>query len=164
MCAALERARAFHEALARPAASPCPVPVYVIGGDCLLTPARAVVGDAPRGSSPRFEARTPKEQDLLFEPGDGRVARSSLLGSHLPDAEAAGDAGSGYSETTRVFFSSADHHGLFGDPAIQSLLLRLLLRPGQERRPVVAHEAAVPASEVPIRARDAIAHPRAAGI
>ena len=32
-----------------------------------------------------------------------------------------------YAETTRAFFCSADHHGLFGDPAVQSLLLRLLL-------------------------------------
>ncbi len=59
----------------------------------------------------RGDARR-KEQDLLFEPGDGRVTRSSLLGSHLPGA-AAGDTGSGYSETTRVFFGSSDHHGLF---------------------------------------------------
>jgi hypothetical protein len=129
--AALERARAFHAALTRPAKTPCPVPVYVVGGDCLLSPVRAVVGDRPRGSSPRFEARTAKEQDLLFEPGDGRVARSSLLGSHLPGA-AAGDTGSGYSETTRAYFFSADHHALFADPAIQSLLLRLLLRPARD--------------------------------
>jgi hypothetical protein len=129
--AALERARAFHAALARTSATPCPVPVYVIGGDCLLSPVRAVVGDTPRGSSPRFEARTAKEQDLLFEPGDGRVARSSLLGSHLPGA-AAGDTDSGYSETTQAFFFSADHHALFADPAIQSLLLRLLLRPARD--------------------------------
>ena len=133
VCAALERARALHAALARPAPTPCPVPVYVIGGDCLLTPVRAVVGDTPRGSSPRFEAKTRKEQDLLFEPGDGRVARSSLLGAHLPGAVASAEVGSGYSETTRAFFCSADHHGLFGDPAMQSLLLRLLLRPAPER-------------------------------
>ncbi len=31
--AALERAKAFHAALARPATTPCPVPVYVSGGD-----------------------------------------------------------------------------------------------------------------------------------
>lgn len=124
--AALERARAFHDALARPSAVPCPVPVYVLGGDCLLTAARAVAPSGPRGSAPRFEARTGAEQDLLFEPGDGRVTRSSLLGAHLPGAETC-DSG-GYCETTRVFFGSADHHGLYADPAFQSLLLRLLQR------------------------------------
>ncbi len=130
--AALERARVFHEALARPAATPCPVPVHVIGGDCLLSPVRAVVGDTPRGGAPRFAAKTAKEQELLFEPGDGRVSRASLLGSHLPVAGAS-ETGSGYTETTRAFFCSADHHGLFSDPAVQSLLLRLLLRPARER-------------------------------
>jgi hypothetical protein len=125
--AAIERARAFHEALARPATTPCPVPVYGLGGDCLLTAARAVVGEGPRGTPPRLEARTRREQDLLFEAGDGRVTRASLLGSHL-----AGDGlerESGYDETARVFFGSADHHGLYAEPAFQSLLLRLLLRP-----------------------------------
>jgi pimeloyl-ACP methyl ester carboxylesterase len=133
VCAALERARAFHDALARPAASPCPVPVYALGGDCILTAARAVVGEAPRGSPPRFEARTPREQDLLFEPGDGRVTRASLLGSHLPGAQA-GPSASGYCETTRAFFASSDHHGLYSDPACQSLLLRLLLQPDPRAR------------------------------
>ena len=123
--AALERARVFHEALTVEPASPCPVPVYVLGGDCLLTAARAVVGEGPAGSLPRFDARTPAEQDLLFEPGDGRVTRASLLGSHLPPLE----TDSGYAETSRVYFGSSDHHGLYADPAFQSLLLRLLLRP-----------------------------------
>ena len=123
--AALERARLFHQALAAEAASPCPVPVYVLGGDCLLTASRAIVGEGPTGSLPRFDARNGAEQELLFEPGDGRVSRSSLLGSHLPPF----DTESGYPETTRVYFGSSDHHGLYADPAFQSLLLRLLLRP-----------------------------------
>lgn len=123
--AALERARLFHEAMVAPTDSPCPVPVHVLGGDCLLTAARAVVGEGPPGAPPRFEARTRVEQELLFEPGDGRVTRASLLGAHL----AGSDGDSGYPETTRVHFGSADHHGLYADPAFQSLLLRLLQRP-----------------------------------
>ena len=74
--AALEGARAFHAALARPAATPCPVPVLALGGDCLLTLARAVAGEGPPGSPPRLEARTRREQDLLYEAGDGRVTSS----------------------------------------------------------------------------------------
>jgi hypothetical protein len=125
--AALSRARSVHEALARPPATPCPVPVYVLGGDCLLTAARAFVGEGPHGTPPRFEARSRREQDLLFDAGDGRVTRASVLGSHL-EAAANALSGSGYPETAQVFFGNADHHGLYGELGFQSLLLRLLLR------------------------------------
>jgi pimeloyl-ACP methyl ester carboxylesterase len=131
LLAVLERARAFHDALARPPETPCPVPVHAIGGDCLLTLARAVVGEGPPGCHPRLEARTRREQDLLYEAGDGRVTRASLLASHLPGAEWA-TSGSGLPEVTQSFFAAADHHGLYSDPALQNLLLRLLLRPGLE--------------------------------
>ena len=124
--AALARARAFHAALARPPESPCPVPVSLVGGDCLPTLARAVVGEGPAGQPPRFEPKTPTEQELMYEAGDGRVTRSSVLASHLPEARAA-ETGSGIPEATRVYFGAADHHGLYADPAFQSLILRLLL-------------------------------------
>ena len=137
--AALDRARELHEALCRPSATPCPVPVYVLGGDCLLTAGRAVAGEGPPGTPPRLDARTRAEQDLLFEPGDGRVTRSSLLGGHLPDASALG-TDSGYGETTRVFLGSADHHGHYADPASQSVLLRLLLRPAPSTEPSTGRE------------------------
>jgi pimeloyl-ACP methyl ester carboxylesterase len=127
LLAALQRARAFHDALARLPEEPSPVPVYAIGGDCLLTPARAIV-DEERPGLPRLEARTRREQDLLYEAGDGRVTRASLLASHLPGAEGS-TAGSGLAEVAQSFFGAADHHGLYSDPALQSLLLRLLLRP-----------------------------------
>ena len=132
VAAALSRARAVHEALARPATSPCPVPAYILGGDCLLTAARALV-EGPRGTPPRADARSPREQDLLFEAGDGRVTRASVLGAHL-DHAAGSLTGSGYAETTQVFFGNADHHGLYGDPGFQTRLLRLLLRAGRAAR------------------------------
>jgi hypothetical protein len=136
LVAALDRARAFHAALARQASTPCPVPVHALGGDCLLTLARAIAGEGPPGSPPRFEARTPLEQDLLYVPGDGRVPRASVLAAHLPGAESAA-SGSGLPEVGQSFFGAADHHGLYADPAFQSLLLRLLLRagPGPGPRP-----------------------------
>ena len=130
LAAALESARAFHAALARPAEAPCPVPVHLLGGDCLLTLARAVVGEGPPGSPPRLEARTRREQDVLYEAGDGRVTRASLLAAHLPGAEAA-PSGSGLPEVRQSFFGAADHHGLYADPAFQSLFLRLCLRSPQ---------------------------------
>jgi hypothetical protein len=128
LVAALSRARAFHAALARPAATPCPVPVRALGGDTLPTLARAVAGEGPPGAAPRLEARTRREQDLLYEAGDGRVTRASLLATHLPGAEGSA-SGSGLPEVVQSFFGGADHHGLYADPALQSLLLRLVLRP-----------------------------------
>lgn len=126
--AALERARAFHAGLARRPAAPAPVPVHALGGDCLLTLGRAVVGEGPPGSPPRLVARNTREQDLLFEAGDGRVTRASFLATHLADAGADPEA-HGIPELSFAFFGSADHHGLYSDPAFQSVLLRLLLRP-----------------------------------
>jgi hypothetical protein len=124
--AALERARAFHDGLVRKPGNRAPVPMYALGGDCLLTLGRAIVGDGPAGSLPRFLARSPREQDLIFEPGDGRVTRASVLAAHLGDRN--DPEGHGIPELSGAFFGSADHHGLFADPASQSLLLRLLLR------------------------------------
>jgi pimeloyl-ACP methyl ester carboxylesterase len=135
VAAALRGAKALHAALARPPTTPCPVPVYALGGDCLLTLARAVAGEGRPGSPPRLEARTRREQDLLYEAGDGRVTRASLLATHLAGAESA-SSGSGLPEVTQAFFGSADHHGLYADPAFQSLLLRLFLRPAPARAAV----------------------------
>jgi hypothetical protein len=131
--AALDRARTFHAALAREAEAPCPVEVHALGGECLLTLARAVAGEGPPGTPPRLEARTRREQDLLYEAGDGRVPRASLLAAHLPGANDSA-SGSGLPEISRSFFGGADHHGLYADPAFQSLLLRLLLLRGPRPR------------------------------
>jgi len=125
--AALARARALYDGLARRPGRACPVPVHALGGDCLLTLARAVAGEGPAGSSPRFAAKSPREQGLLFEAGDGRVTRSSFLADHL--AESGDDPEAhGIPELAGAFFGGADHHGLYADPGFQSLLLRLLLR------------------------------------
>jgi hypothetical protein len=128
LAAALARARAFHAGLARRPERPSPVPVHALGGDCLPTLARAVAGEGPPGSSPRFEARSSREQDLLYEPGDGRVTRASFLATHLATGGDDPEA-HGIPELSGAFFGGADHHGLYSDPAFQSLLLRLLLRP-----------------------------------
>ena len=126
--AALARARAFHAALARRPETPCPVPVSLVGADCLPTLSRAVVGEGPAGSAPRFQPRTPGEQELMFEAGDGRVTRASLLAAHLGEVRGEGLT-SGMPEVSQVYFGGADHHGLYADPAFQSLILRLLVAP-----------------------------------
>ncbi len=122
-----------------PRRRPAPCPSTRSGATTLLTLARAVAGEGPAGSPPRLEARTRREQDLLYEAGDGRVTRASLLAAHLPGADGS-PSGSGLPEIVQTFFGGADHHGLYADPAFQSLLLRLLLRPrpAPELRPARA--------------------------
>jgi len=127
LAAVLERARAFHRALARRPDTPCPARVVALGGDCLPTLARAVLPEG-RGASPRFEPRSDRETEGMYEAGDGRVTRASVLASHLPGADEA-DSGSGLPEVVQAFFGSADHHGIYSEPTFQSVLLRLLLRP-----------------------------------
>ena len=126
LCAVLQRARAVHRALGRPALTPCPARVVLLGGDCLPTTARAIVPER-HGSLPRFDPWTRAEAEAMLEAGDGRVTRASVLASHLPGADDS-DAGCGLPEVGHAFFGNADHHGVYGEPTFQSIVLRLLLR------------------------------------
>jgi pimeloyl-ACP methyl ester carboxylesterase len=136
LAAVLQRARDFHRALAHPAATRCPVPVTLLGGDCMPTLASCIVPEK-RGSFPRFEPLNRNEAECMFDAGDGRVTRASVLGSHLAGAEES-ESGSGYGEVGRTFLGSADHHGIYKEPTFQSVLLRQLLRsspkPSERRR------------------------------
>lgn len=127
LAVALARARDVCRALSRPPEAPCPARVVLLGGDCLPTLARAMVPE-PRGTPPRFEPATHREADAMFEAGDGRVTRASVLAAHLPGAEEA-ETGSGLAEVSHAIFGSAEHHGIYREPTFQSILLRLLLRP-----------------------------------
>lgn len=124
--AALARAAAFHEGLARRPDTPCPVRVALVGGHCLPTLARTVVSERP-GLAPRFEPRSPLEAEAMLEAGDGRVTRASLLASHLP-ASRGSEADCGIPEADRTFLGCADHHGIYSEPTFQGMLLRRWLR------------------------------------
>jgi hypothetical protein len=126
VAAALERAQLFHEVLSRPPDTPCPVRVIAMGGDCLPTLARAIMPERP-GQIPRFAPLTPAESHVMYEAGDERVTRASVLAAHLPSLEE--EYGCGIPEVARCFFGSADHHGIYQEPTFQNLLLRLILRP-----------------------------------
>ena len=78
----------------------------------------------------------------MFEAGDGRVTRASLLASHLGEARES-IIHSGMPEVGHVYFGGADHHGLYADPAFQSLLLRLLVAPPAEEQARAAPRSAV---------------------
>jgi pimeloyl-ACP methyl ester carboxylesterase len=127
LAAVLARARAFHRALDRTPVTPCPVKVIALGGDCMPTLARCVVPEKP-GLPPRFEPLSRTEADAMFEAGDGRVTRASVLGSHLAVSEES-ETGAGYPEVSQSFFGSADHHGIYNEPTFQSILLRRLFKP-----------------------------------
>ncbi len=127
LASVLQHAGSFHRALAKIPETPCPVKVVALGGDCTPTLARCLVAERP-GTPPRFEALTRVEADAMFEAGDGRVTRASVLGAFHPGADEA-ESGSGYPEVTQSFFGSADHHGIYAEPTFQSVLLRRLLRP-----------------------------------
>lgn len=125
--AVLDRAAQFHRGLAREASSPCPTQTYLLGGDCLPTLGRAIVPQR-RGAPPLFVPRTRIEARLMFEAGDGRVTRASALSAHLATHQDSLHE-SGIPEVEHAFFGAADHHGIYGEPTFQSLLLRILLRP-----------------------------------
>ena len=95
--AALLRARRFHEALdAHDPSRPAPVPLFAFGGDCEETLAapvimrdekrdRLVTLTRPREIKTSAGAKlTRREVQLaMYEPGDGRVTRRSLLGESV---------------------------------------------------------------------------------
>ncbi len=94
--AALDRARRFHEALDADISSNAPVQLFAFGGDCEETLVAPVVyRDTRRGgwltlTAPRsLRDATGRELSRrevirrMFEPGDGRVTRRSLLGETL---------------------------------------------------------------------------------
>lgn len=84
----LARAKRFQQALSSPLPEDTRLGYFVIGSDCESTPKRAVLENVDGKPEVRFR---PKEiadpiggvdySRLMLEPGDGRVTRSSLLGS-----------------------------------------------------------------------------------
>jgi len=84
---ALLRARRFRSSLEGDEDHEPAVKYVAFGGDCLETPARAVVLFDGKEHKTFFdpedlpaELRTPELRDLILEPGDGTVTRLSLLG------------------------------------------------------------------------------------
>ena len=95
--AVLKRARRFHEALDAPSPVPPPVTVFAFGGDCEETlSAPVIMRDAKKGwrtvTQPRplrnsagREWKRKEVERAMYEPGDGRVTRRSLMGEGLRD-------------------------------------------------------------------------------
>ena len=110
-----------------------PVKLMVFGADCALTPARVLVeqdGDrwVPRFEPSRTVSRCPgREYDLLMlEPGDGRVAKPSLLGRQSLDPTVQ-CSGVGSFPIAFSFFLCEDHDQLTNNINFQDNLLNALL-------------------------------------
>jgi pimeloyl-ACP methyl ester carboxylesterase len=138
--AVLRRARRFHEALdAAGGARDAPVKLYAFGGDCEETLSAPVIArDEKRGRGrtlvrPR-ELRAEDGRRLsraqvvaaMYEPGDGRVTRASLLGVHL-----AGSRASAFYETALPIayaaFACDLHSDLQNNKTLQDNALTLLV-------------------------------------
>ncbi len=139
----LARARRFHEALDATddvrSSSPAPVTLFAFGGDCEETLSAPVIRrDAKSGNwltifTPR-SFRTPDRRRVtrreltraMYEPGDGRVTRASLLGQHL-----AGERSSLFYNTTLPIaysiFGCDSHTDLPSNKILQDNALTLLV-------------------------------------
>jgi pimeloyl-ACP methyl ester carboxylesterase len=98
LAAALTRARRFHQALDIVPTTNEPVALYAFGGDCEETLAAPVIlrdkktnewqtltkPRAVQGTDGRVHTRD-EVLRAMYEPGDGRVTRNSLLGTHLSE-------------------------------------------------------------------------------
>ncbi len=127
----LERARRLAWMLSTPEPA-TPIRYVLFGGDCTLTPARIVVededgvpharlkpGDVRGGMSPALEA-------AMFEPGDGRVTKPSLLARETLDPTAPQNEES-FLPIAYYFFLCEQHDQLTGNINFQDNLLNVLL-------------------------------------
>jgi pimeloyl-ACP methyl ester carboxylesterase len=126
----LERARKLHLALSEPIHSNG-VEVAVFGGDCTLTPGRAVLDEKDgvqrlvvRPEDVRARVDGVDYERLLMQPGDGLVTRDSQLGRGRVEG-----VGSAYDSFpfAQSFFLCERHDQLSVNPYFQNNLLHFLL-------------------------------------
>jgi hypothetical protein len=111
----LERARRFTAALDQPARTPDNLEIYLVAGDAIPTPRTAA-----------FDPRRGKLETLEFEPGDGKVLRSSALLDERMDGSTAPFLRSPI-DWESVIFLPAGHLELTKGPVFTNNLLYWLL-------------------------------------
>lgn len=128
----LERARRFSWSLTVPVAQPR-VSYVVMGGDCIPTPARAVVEEYGGDSELRLapgEIRKPLPgvdyDAMMLEPGDGTVTKASLLARQSFDPTIARHEYSFFPIDYPIFLCER-HDQLTGNIDFQNNLLHALL-------------------------------------
>ncbi len=128
----LRRAERFQNALAVPVPGST-VETAVFGGDCKLTPGRAVFERRGESAQLAFNAsevagKAPgvDYDRLLLEPGDGLVPRNSQV-AKLADDKGSMPGRSPFFSSVQTFFLCESHEQLTGNPYFQNNLLYFLL-------------------------------------
>ena len=129
----LERARRFIWSLDVPVGDVQLVPPLLLGADCLPTPSRLVMEEVDGDSVARL---IPEQilkpvpgvnyDKLMYEPGDGSVTKSSLLGEHPLDPSTRRPEHSHF-EFDKSFFVCEQHDKLTGNARFLDQLLTYLL-------------------------------------
>ena len=128
----LERARRFMWALSTPEPE-TPIRYVLFGGDCTLTPARLLL--EPEGDQLMTRLNPPeihrpiagvRYDELMLEPGDGRVTKPSFLARETldPSTEQSEDS---FIPVAYWFFLCEDHVQLTNNINFQDNLLNVLL-------------------------------------
>lgn len=128
----IERARRFVWSLTVPGADPS-VEYVVFGGDCELTPTRMLVeevnGESVLRLHPaRIKNRIPdvNYEQLMLEPGDGRVTRASLFARTSLDPSLTRHKYSDFNIDYSILLCES-HDSLTGNISFQNNLLNILL-------------------------------------
>ncbi|MGQ0429355.1 MAG: esterase/lipase family protein [Gammaproteobacteria bacterium] len=129
----LERARRFAWSLMVPTDGVVLIEPLMFGGDCIPTPRHLVVEEVDGESVTRL---TPEQilrpapgvdyERLMYEPGDGSVTKSSLLGRQQLDPSVPRHEYSNV-EISRAFFICEQHDALTGNINLIDNLLHYLL-------------------------------------
>jgi hypothetical protein len=128
----LERARRFLWALSTPEPA-TPIRYVLFGGDCTLTPARLALEDEAGTPVARLypadiRHRVPgvRYDEIMLEPGDGKVTKPSLLARETLDPSAPQNEDS-FIPIAYWFFLCERHDRLTGNINFQDNLLNVLL-------------------------------------
>lgn len=140
LAAVLARARRFHEALDAPHDGDAPVQLFAFGGDCEETLSALVLRRDPKTNrwqtvtqarpwrtAAGTEHKRKEVERAMYEPGDGRVTRRSLLGETLAGPRRAGALYDTALPLAYAVFACDLHGDLQTNKTIQNNALTLLI-------------------------------------
>ncbi|MEP6818034.1 MAG: hypothetical protein ABJA18_00780 [bacterium] len=140
LAATLERTRLFHQALDVPIDGSAPVQLVALAGDCEETLNAVVVYydqnnnrwvtmTSPRElrASDGHRIRQQEVRSAMYVPGDGRVTRSSVLGTSLEGAPNMESPYKTILPIVHAFFVCGGHGELQNNPMLENNALTLLL-------------------------------------
>lgn len=142
--AALDRASRFQKAIDQNVPVTAGLQTFIFGGDCEPTLVRPLIFTGKNGrlrtvfTSHEREKKAVRFDRLviaakMFEPGDGRVTRRSLLSLNHSDS-AVGDIFQSSLNLTYAIFGCEAHGNLPGNPTFQDNLLTIVLHTSRSRK------------------------------